>query len=115
MISTEVVNTTQDIHASLEGFGLASQSTGAPGQRSQALAKGGVKPLNESSINDPDPLAGLDKALNHLLATLNDASINGQPTGCSGFDHLNDSHLGPSIQTRATGLASTGTLERKAR
>jgi hypothetical protein len=113
MISTEVVDTTQHIHASLEGFGLAGQGTGATGQRYQALAEGGVKPLNESGINDPYPLADLDKPLNHLLATLSDASINGQSTGRSGFDHLHDSHLGPSIQTRATGSASTGYFRAK--
>ena len=51
MIGTEIVNTAQNIHASLQGLGLAGQRASAANQVSQPLAEGGIKPFNKSGVD----------------------------------------------------------------
>lgn len=104
MIGTKVVDTTDNKHASLQGFGLAGQVAAATGQPSQTLAKSGIEPFDKGGVNLTSPLTGLQQ-LNHLLgAALNHPPDNGQMAIKALFDHLDDGDLRPEPQLTATRL-----------
>jgi hypothetical protein len=104
MIGTKVVDTTQDIHASLQGLRLLNQRSGSPSQSSQSLPKGGIEPLNESGVNTALALTGLDQSFNQVSTALNNPSLNGQAASGSLFDHLDDGDVRPRTQVAATRL-----------
>ena len=51
VMSTEVVDTADQIHPRLEGFNLASQSTTPSDEAGQPLAESGVQPLDEGGVD----------------------------------------------------------------
>jgi len=58
MIDTQIVDTAQDIHASLQGFGLTGQGAGTADQGTESLAKGGIEPFDVSGFNPAVALVG---------------------------------------------------------
>jgi hypothetical protein len=73
VMSTEVVDATDQIHVRLQGFDLPSQSATTPHQTGQALAEGGVEPFNEGGVDGARSPAGDNQTLNQFSAALNNA------------------------------------------
>ena len=82
MISTEIVDTTQNIHPSLQSLRLTSQSAGAPGQVGQAFSEGSIQAFDESGVDPPLPLDGLDERRGLVDTALDNASLSGQLARC---------------------------------
>jgi len=67
MMSTEVVDTTDQIHASLQSFDLPSQGAATPDKIGQALAEGGIQPLDEGGVDHASILTGFEQPLDQLV------------------------------------------------
>lgn len=111
MVGAEIVKTTNDIHAGLQGLGLSGQSSGSAGQDIEPLTEGGIEPFNESSVNAALTLAGLDQPGNLLGTPLNNTTADVELSRCTNFDHLHHCQFRPSPPATATEL----TVMRKAR
>ena len=107
MVSAEVVQTPNDIHASQQGLGLAGQGAGPPGQNVEPLAEGGIEPFNESGIDAPVTLRDLDQVPNLVSTTLHNPAADLQFARARPFDHLHDRQFGPSAPFTATPLTVT--------
>ena len=81
MIVTEVIDATDQEHPGLQRAGLARQRAGAASQTGQTLAKGGIKPFNESGVELAAALGGLQAGGHRLTIALHDAAFNGQTAG----------------------------------
>ena len=87
---------------------MTSQSPGAPGQGGQPLPKGGIEPLNEGRVNPALTLRGFDEPPNHLATTLHNPALDGQLTGGSLFDDLDNGYLRPGSPLAPAWLAKAG-------
>src|SRR5690348_2707271 len=99
MHDTPVVHASNQIHTSLKGLQTMSGMTTAPGQGSQALAKGGVEPLDKGRIEDSatlrvhqEVLCPCESPLRHAPGDFHDTLVFGV------FDHGGDQHLWPDDQ-----------------
>ncbi len=104
MVSTEIVNTTNDIHPGVQGLRLASQRAGAASQHSEALVEGGIEPFDESGIDPASTLRMLDQLSDLVGTALHNATADGKVTRGAVFDHLDNRQFRPSALFAATGL-----------
>jgi len=95
---TEIVKTADDVHACFQGFCFANQGAGFAGQAIEPLAKSGIEPFDESSIDHSLPLGLVDQSFNHLLSTLDNPAGDGKLALGSLFDDLHDGDIGPGKQ-----------------
>jgi hypothetical protein len=107
MVGTKVIETTDDKHTSLQGFGLTGQVPATTGQPGQPLAKGGVQSFNKSGVNLTPALTGLQQLDDLLMATLNNPSDNSQAALGPLFDDLDNSDFRPGPQAAAPRLTVT--------
>jgi hypothetical protein len=105
MVIAEVVDATQDIHTSRQRFSLLGQGARAAGQAIQALSEGGVQSFDKGGVDNAPSLRSLEQVLDHGSRALDNAPVDGQLVGQAPLDNLNDGHIGPSDETRATRLA----------
>mgnify|MGYP000520318558 CR=1 FL=1 len=97
MRGAEIVNTTDQKHARLQGVDLASQSASSANQASQTLAEGCVEPLDESGVDGAGHLAYDNQALDQFRAALNDAPLDRQYALNASLDHLHNSDFLPNL------------------
>ena len=98
MVSTEIVNTTNQEHADFQCLGLTSQAAGTPCQASQRLAKGGIEAFNEGSIDLPATLGGCQTGLYPLAIALHNPAFNGQLVDAATLHNLHDVDALPGDQ-----------------
>jgi hypothetical protein len=72
------------------------------------LANGSIEPLNKGGVNAALALTGLDQPFNQVSPALHDPPLNGQASGSSFFDHLNDGYVRPRTQLAAARLTQSG-------
>lgn len=92
----EVVETTDKVHARLQGLALSGERSRASGQAVQTTAKGSVNPLDEGRVDVAFALRLFDHRCDCLLCPLID--LPGQANDAIAFillDHLRDQNIGP--------------------
>jgi hypothetical protein len=103
----EIVATAYEVHASRQSFGAASQSARAANQMVQALAEGGVEPLDKGRVDHAFPLRSFDQALHHFFAALHNMPLNRQEAFNALLDDLHDGNIRPRNHLAATCFASS--------
>src|SRR5512146_2084779 len=74
VISTEIVNRSDEIHTHLKRLGLAQETAPASNQTSEASTKSGVQPLNVGCVDHAVTLSSLHQAIDLGFGSLSDAS-----------------------------------------
>lgn len=110
MIRTEVVDTTNQIHTSVQAALSARQVAGAPGKASQPGAEGGVQALDKGGVEHFPNLCLLCQGLQLLLSTSCQSSAHLHAHTFASlryvlFDHLSNHHFLPGYKRGSTRLA----------
>src|SRR5207247_9431752 len=99
MDHAKVVDTANQIHAGLQGLQLMSGIPTAAGQSGQALAEGGIQPLNKGGIEHTSPfrecqelLGSFERSLCHASSDLDNTLV------LSVFDNSGDHKLRPPLE-----------------
>ena len=99
---TEIVQAANDLHAGFEGLDFTGQGASSPGKAIEALAKGRIETLNESSIDHASALRLLDERLDHRFTALHNAPRDVQLSIHSLLDDLHNGDIGPGNQLWAS-------------
>src|SRR5687768_11640701 len=100
--STKIVDGTDQVHSMLQRQGTACQRPAAARQRSQALTKGRVEPLDVRRVDDPDALRAAPECLDTRGRASNNTAgyLDHTPLDISLHD-LRNTEVTPGAQPRA--------------
>jgi hypothetical protein len=103
----EVVETTDQKHASGQGVNPAGGTASATSQIGQSLPKSAIESFDISRVDHALELSFLQQPFNCNLLSLDNATLNIQGIGLAILHHLHDVDIRPGDQSRSTPFPST--------